>query len=672
MPSIWPRTSGEMADRIRAFDGSRRSLGPPERWPQALKTVAELMLAARHPAYIGWGPDLATLYNDAMIPVLGGKHPALGMPYREVFAEIWEEFAPLITATLQGEAQTFEDRPVPLAGREGQPLSWFTFSFTPVRNDAGDIAGFYCGAHETSQRVRESLATQQSDKAARRASEARYRALFNSMDEGFCVIEMAFDEADKPTDYRFLETNPAFEQQTGLTHAVGKWMRTLVPLHEQNWFDTYGRVARTGEPIRFVEHSRALGRWFNVFAFRAGTRQRNQVAIIFSDITERIEAENALRLADRRKDEFLATLAHELRNPLAPLRNGLEIARRATRGDEKVQPTIAMMDRQLRHLVRLVDDLLDVGRISSGKLELRREPLTLGKVLADSVEASRVEVEQRRHELVMLGDASHLAVLGDSHRLKQVFTNLLSNACKYTEPQGRIRIEVSRQGGEAVVRVIDSGIGIPAADVPRVFELFSQVRSHQPLHSGGLGIGLSLVRSLVHLHGGSVEASSGGPRQGSTFTVRLPLLNEKPAVVETLRPTPPASTPRRVLIADDNVDSANTLAEILRLQGHEVFTANDGVEAVEQTHAQNPDAILLDLGMPRLDGIEAARRIRAMPRGREPFIVALTGWGQTSDRERTQAAGFDCHLVKPADPAEVIHLIERGREDAARRPAPRP
>jgi PAS domain S-box-containing protein len=659
MASKWPRAAGEMADRIRAFDWSRRSLGPADRWPVALRNVVDLMLDARHPVYIGWGPEICSLYNDAMIPILGHKHPALGAAYRDVFPEIWEEFAPLISATLRGEAQYFEDRPVPLAGRDDQPLSWFTFSFTPLRDDAGVIAGFYCGAYETTQRVREAMAARQNDKAARRASDVRYRALFNSIDEGFCVIEMAFDDAGNATDYRFIETNPAFEQQTGLSNAVGKWMRTLSPLLEQNWFDTYGRVARSGEPIRFVEHARALGRWFSVFAFRLGTPQRNQVAVIFSDITERIEADTALRQADRRKDEFLATLAHELRNPLAPLRNGLEIARRATRGDLAVQPTIAMMDRQLRHLVRLVDDLLDVGRISSGKLELRREPLNLGKVLADSIEASRVDIEQRRHELVMHGEPRHLHVLGDPHRLKQVFTNLLSNACKYTEPQGRIRIEVLRQGGEALIRVTDSGVGIPESDVPRVFELFSQVRSHQPLHSGGLGIGLSLVRSLVTLHGGHVEASSGGTGQGSTFSVRLPLLNEKPVIdAVTAQPAPAACTPRRVLIADDNVDSANTLAEILRLQGHEVFTANDGIEAIEKTHAQNPDAILLDLGMPRLDGIEAARRIRALPGGDAPLIVALTGWGQSSDRERTQAAGFDRHLVKPADPAEVIHLIE--------------
>ncbi len=658
----WPRAMGEMAERIRSYDWASTSLGPLESWPQGLRNVVDLMLDARHPGYIAWGRELCSLYNDAAIPIIGSKHPGgLGLPYRLLFSEIWTEFEPVVEATMRGEAQYFEDRAIALGGREEQPLSWFTFSFTPLRDDDGNVAGFYSAATESTQRIQAAQTSRRSDQAARRASDARYRALFNSMDEGFCVIELAFDDTGKPTDYCFLETNPAFEQQTGLRNAAGKWMRSMSPLHEQYWFDIYGRVARTGEPIRFVERAQGLGRWFNVYAFRVNSQRRNQVAVLFSDITDRIDADNALRAADRRKDEFLATLAHELRNPLAPLRNGLQIARRASRGDAPLQRTVAMMERQLAHLVRLVDDLLDVGRISSGKLELQREPISLAQVLNGSLEASRVIIEQNQHELAVDGDATHLFVLGDLHRLTQVFTNLLSNACKYTQPHGRIRVNISRQGGEAVINFSDNGIGIPEPDMARVFELFSQVRSHQPMHAGGLGIGLSLVRSLVSMHGGSVEAASAGAGKGSTFTVRLPLLTDSP-----LNLRPPAANqasapvPRRVVIADDNIDAVTTMADLLRLQGHEVWTASDGIEAVEQASVRHPDAILLDLGMPRIDGIEAARRIRALPGGEQPLIVALTGWGQPADRERTREAGFDCHLVKPADPDEVIGLIERG------------
>ena len=268
------------------------------------------------------------------------------------------------------------------------------------------------------------------------------------------------------------------------------------------------------------------------------------------------------------------------------------------------------------------------------------------------------------------GDAAHLHVLGDSHRLMQVFTNLLSNASKYTDPGGRIRVLISRQGGDACVQVIDSGIGIPESDMSRVFQLFSQVRAHQPMHAGGLGIGLSLVRSLVQLHGGTVEASSAGPGRGSTFTVKLPLIRDAPLGAAAGDEVPaPVARPKRVVVADDNVDSVSTLAEMLRMQGHEVWVANDGIEAIEQATSHQPDAILLDLGMPRIDGLEAARRIRALPGGDQPLIVALTGWGQRADRERTQAAGFDVHLVKPADPEEISGLILRGRAAQEVRPS---
>lgn len=665
----WPRAAGEMARRIRVRDWSHTALGATFGWPTSLRHAVDLILDTRHAGFVAWGESLRCLYNDAAIPLLGGHHPdALGEPFSRSMAECWPDFQPLVAATLRGEAQYIEDLPLTHVGREGE-ARWFTLSFTPLRDENGAVAGFHCVAFDTTKRIQATQATRRIDQAARRASEARYRTLFNSMDEGFCVVEVAFDSEGRATDYRFLETNPAFEQQSGLANVTGKWMRKLSPLHEQHWFDIYGRVAKTGESFRFVERARALGRWFNVFASRTGAPAQNQVALLFSDITERIEAEEALRAADRRKDEFLATLAHELRNPLAPLRNGLQIARKIN-PDARLVGTLDMMDRQLKHLVRLVDDLLDVGRISSGKLELHREPITLARVLAGSLEAVRVCIEARGHQLVVEGDAAHLHVLGDSHRLMQVFTNLLSNASKYTDPGGRIRVLISRQGGDACVQVIDSGIGIPESDMSRVFQLFSQVRAHQPMHAGGLGIGLSLVRSLVQLHGGTVEASSAGPGRGSTFTVKLPLIRDAPLGAAAGDEVPaPVARPKRVVVADDNVDSVSTLAEMLRMQGHEVWVANDGIEAIEQATSHQPDAILLDLGMPRIDGLEAARRIRALPGGDQPLIVALTGWGQRADRERTQAAGFDVHLVKPADPEEISGLILRGRAAQEVRPS---
>jgi CheY-like chemotaxis protein len=307
-----------------------------------------------------------------------------------------------------------------------------------------------------------------------------------------------------------------------------------------------------------------------------------------------------------------------------------------------------------------------VARISSGKLELRREPVDLGQVLASSVESTRVIIEGYGHELVVEADAGELLVRGDFERLSQVFTNLLSNAAKYTERDGRIRVTLAREEGDAVVRVVDTGIGIPVGEVSHVFDLFSQVRSHQGRTGGGLGIGLSLVKSLVALHEGQVAAHSAGVGAGSTFTVRLPLL--APGVCSEPVPAPAATAPavrsdvepRRILIADDNADAVTSLARLLGLLGHEVATAHDGLDALEKTAQIAPEVVFLDIGMPRMDGIEAAQRIRALPGGEKILLIALTGWGQESDRQRTLAAGFDWHLIKPIGVAELTEILAAG------------
>jgi CheY-like chemotaxis protein len=376
-------------------------------------------------------------------------------------------------------------------------------------------------------------------------------------------------------------------------------------------------------------------------------------------MTERKRVEEALLDADQRKDEFLATLAHELRNPLAPLRTGLQIMRLTSHDDAPVRATVEMMDRQLRHLVRLVDDLLDVARITSGKVELRRRPLDLRQALATSVEASRPAIDVRGHALRVDPGQEEMSVEGDFDRLVQVFSNLLSNAAKYTPQGGRIELTLAREGEHAVVSVMDSGIGIPREDLTRVFDLFSQVRAHQRHAEGGLGIGLSLVRSLVALHAGTVVAESAGSGAGSRFTVRLPLLTGRSANRGAhndgaARARVPS---RRVLIADDNADAAGALATLLQLEGHDVMVAHDGEEAVMKAANFRPDLAFLDLGMPVLDGFEAARRLRALPHGGNTFLVALTGWGQKSDRQRSREAGFDRHLVKPVDPAALMEVI---------------
>lgn len=372
----------------------------------------------------------------------------------------------------------------------------------------------------------EELAERERTEDRLRESEERFRTLFESMDEGFCVIEVLFDDSGRATDYRFLEANPAFEKHTGLAGVVGKTMRELVPDHDEHWFETYGRIAVSGEPMRFVNQGEALGRWWDVYAFRLGGESSRKVAVLFNDITARKRAELELQEAARRKDEFLATLAHELRNPLAPIRNGLQILRIARDDAEVAEQALAMMERQVGQMVRLIDDLMDLSRVNRGQIELRKSRVELAAVVDQAVEASRPLIEERRHLFAIEIEGSPLVVDADTTRLAQVFSNLLNNAAKYTEPGGQIRFRVVRRGGEAVIAVSDNGMGIPPEMLQAVFEIFTQVDQNLEKTQGGLGIGLSLVKKLVEMHGGTVEARSAGRQRGSEFVVTVPLAPE--------------------------------------------------------------------------------------------------------------------------------------------------
>ena len=299
--SRWPSIDSEMGERIRTYEWAATPLGPIETWPQSLRTLVDLMLASQQPAYISWGAECTSLYNDGYVPILGTKHPAaLGKPYRRVWPELWEEYQPTIAATMAGEAQHFIDRPVALAGRAGRPVSWFTFSWTPTRDETGSIAGFYCAATETTNQILTEGALRDSKEAALRETGMRYRALFEALDQGFCIVDMIFDEQSRPVDYVFIETNPAFAAQTGLHDVVGKSMRSLRPRHEDYWFEIYGRVALSGEAVRFEDEAGALGRWYEVFAYRIGDPEHRRVAVLFDDITERKTAEEARRESEER------------------------------------------------------------------------------------------------------------------------------------------------------------------------------------------------------------------------------------------------------------------------------------------------------------------------------------------------------------------------------------
>ncbi|HEY2934027.1 MAG TPA: response regulator [Acidobacteriota bacterium] len=382
---------------------------------------------------------------------------------------------------------------------------------------------------------------------------------------------------------------------------------------------------------------------------------------IIRDITERKRVEKELKEAHRRKDEFLAMLAHELRNPLAPLRNAAEVMRLLPNVDPKLQWAEEVVVRQVQHLTRLVDDLLDVSRITSGKIGLQKEELELESVMLRAVETSRPLIDARGHELIVSLPAERLRLYADPTRLSQLLANLLNNAAKYTESGGRIWFSAERAGGEAVIRVKDTGIGIPGEMLPRVFDLFAQADRSLERSQGGLGIGLTLVRSLVEMHGGTVQASSEGPGKGSEFTIRLPAMkpvreveeaSNQPALFASM-----SGITRRLLVVDDNVDSAESLGMLLSLIGHDVRIAHNGLAALELFRTFQPEIAFLDIGLPGMDGYELARRIRQDAATGSIQLVALTGYGQEEDRRRALEAGFNHHLVKPVDPAALQKFL---------------
>jgi signal transduction histidine kinase/ActR/RegA family two-component response regulator len=405
--------------------------------------------------------------------------------------------------------------------------------------------------------------------------------------------------------------------------------------------DLLGNVTVLERPIRVAALVSAV-----LTALRARLRQYETRAHLL-----RIEeSEKALREADRRKDDFLAVLAHELRNPLAPLRNALQILRMTTPQESAIRVG-EMMERQVEHMVRLVDDLMEVSRITRGKIELRREPVDVAQLVGIAVETSRPLIRAAGHELHVKLPQEPLTLDGDSVRLTQVVSNLLNNSAKYTNAGGQIWLTVTREGDAVSISVRDTGAGIPADMLPQVFELFTQVDRHANRSQGGLGIGLTLVRSLVRMHGGTVQAFSDGPGRGSKFVVRLPLARPRPAAHASV-PKPASGrllAPQRVLVVDDNHDAADSLGALLRLLGADVHITYNGRDALAALESYRPAVVLLDIGMPGMDGYEVVRRIREQPHTNDVTVIALTGWGQEADRSRTHSAGFDYHLIKPAD-----------------------
>jgi PAS domain S-box-containing protein len=468
--------------------------------------------------------------------------------------------------------------------------------------------------------------------------------------------------------------NRAAEALTGwnITDSTGEPLEKVFSIRREDSHDTAkspidrvlhrGRVVHEQAPLLLISRTgREIPIAYSAAPIQAIDGQITGVVLVFRDESERRRAELALQEADRRKDEFLATLAHELRNPLAPIAGGLELLELSANDSHSADEIRSMMKRQTQHMVRLIDDLLDVSRITRGKLELRKTTVAISGIVRDAVAATRPLIDDVRHQLTVRLPDQPLLVDADANRLTQVLTNLLNNAAKYTPREGRIELAAQRAGSDVVLTVTDSGIGIPPDKLDCVFDMFTQIHDSRMFGHTGLGIGLTLVKRLVEMHGGSVEAQSRGPNFGTTFTIRLPALAQVPTeLVGAPQSLQDGKRPlkRRVLVVDDNLDALDTLSRLVEALGNEVLQARDGLEAMEIGQTFQPDIVLMDLGMPKLNGYEAARRLRQQPWGRELTLVATTGWGHDDDRRRTAEAGFDHHLVKPVALAALREVLD--------------
>ncbi|HEY4541209.1 MAG TPA: ATP-binding protein [Noviherbaspirillum sp.] len=818
---------------LRTLDWTTSPLGPPASWPAGLRMAASLMLDSKFPMFIAWGPELGFLYNDAYIDILGKKHPAAaGQRFHHIWEEIWDQILPLIQRALNGEATYAENMPLSMLRKGHEEQTWFTFSYSPLRDETGRVAGMFCACTETTSQIladrRQAFQLALTDRLrglsdpadimaeasealgrhlgvarvgyaeidamadtvhverdwtggnlSSLAGETRPLASFGkavndqlragrtlvlddvlgderamSHTEGFDSIEVRamvavplireeelsallflhegqprhwtaeeialaedvagrtwatveraraesqrhkaeaalsmqleaerdrlralFEQAPgfmavlRGSDHVFELANAAYLRLIGPRELIGKPARAVLPEVEgQPFFGQLDRVFATGEPF-FATAARItlqqapggpLVERFVDFVYQP-VIQGKQVTGIFVegyDVTERVHAYQALRTADRRKDEFLAMLAHELRNPLAPISAAAQLLRLSSRNEERVRQTSEVITRQVEHMTGLVDDLLDVSRVTRGLIKLDFEVLDLRDILAAAIEQARALIDTKGHRLqVECGDVA-LWVAGDRTRLVQIVSNLLNNAAKYTQQHGEIRMATGIGDGEIVLQVQDNGIGIGSELLPHIFEPFTQAERSPDRSQGGLGLGLALVKSLTELHGGRVQAHSAGPGSGARFELRLPQARHAQQA-RTSNPTgiEQARASMRVLVVDDNADAAQSLALLLEAEGHQVSLAYQGASALATATAEAPQVLLLDIGLPDMDGYELARRLRDLPQTAHALLIALTGYGQPSDRDRSRSAGFDHHLVKPADARRLAALIASG------------
>jgi len=635
---------GEMGKRIQGHDWTSTPMGPIEQWPQSVKTAVDIMLANPQSVLVYWGPNQLMLFNDACFPILGDKQAwALGKPFREVFIEVWKDFGPVMNDLMAGKSFYVENQALPISGRPSRPIGWFTYSYTPLRDESGTVQGIFCVATETTEKV---IADQ---------------TLIESMDEGFIAFQTLYEDG-RISDFLYLATNPAFQAQTGLVGVLGRTLKEVVPGVERQWIEIFGQVMSSGRGARFTQEASPLGRWFDCYAFRYGTEDSTRLGVLFRDITHARLVDLELANVSRRKDEFLAMLAHELRNPLAPIAAGASLLEMVSGDADRVKKTGAVIARQVSHMTGLVDDLLDVSRVTRGEVNLNLSAVDVHQVLFDSVEQVRPILKARRHELSLDISPQSALVHGDLKRLVQAFGNLLSNAAKYMPDGGRIAVSMVVEQETIEVSVTDTGQGMSPELLKQCFELFVQGERTSERTGGGLGIGLALVRSIVELHKGSVHAESPGVGKGSRFAVSLPRAfrqqegnPELPTVAEQQH----ARERLKVLLVDDNEDAAQMLGMLVEAMGYEVVIDYSPIAALKRVDQEKPDVCLFDIGMPEMDGYELAKAIRMIPTLGHLTLVAVTGYGQPEDRTKAIQAGFDEHFAKPVNTSTLADLLAK-------------
>lgn len=701
----WPPGDSELARMVRAKDWSGTGLGPIDTWSDTLRTVVSSVLENRFEMILLWGPQLLQIYNDAYARLMRDKHPTyLGRPTQECWPEVWHFNAPIYERVMtQGDSVYLEDQPYRLQLDGGERVLSLSISYSPVRGPRGDILGVMVTLTDVSRRVQAEQAlardlqsmTQLNDLVARLVhAQDLDSALHEVLDAAISLMDadkgniQLFDAnhrmlriaAQRGFDESFLryfsEVDDEHESACGRALTLGQ--RVVIPDIEQEGVSSPLRevaheagylavqstplLGQNGSPMGMLSTHWRLPTQPSEQALRMLDLYARQAAqfIERSRIEHRLrQTAEELRQASRAKDEFIAMLGHELRNPLAPIQIALHLME--MRGDTTSQRERAIIGRQVHHMTRLIDDLLDVARIIRGHVTLQPVPIELWQVLNRAVETALPLIEQRRHTLSLDVPETGLKVMADPVRLAQVIANLLTNAARYTPQQGQIRVSAAPgDSSDVLLSVIDNGVGISCNELERVFDVFTQGRQGLDRSQGGLGLGLTIARTMTTMHGGTLTAHSDGPGQGSHFDLTLPLLAADDGDTPgqgLAQQDAPLGAGQTVLVVDDNEDAAHMLSELLHSWGYAVLVAHDGPSGLKLLSDQQVDLALLDIGLPVMDGYELAQAIHALPGQGDTPLVALSGYGQEQDRRRARDSGFSEHLVKPVDIERLGRLL---------------